>query len=49
VGTAAHTTSDSIIHILDRSVVITGNLLFNGGTPFAPQARSAAGSRCCRP
>jgi cyclase len=35
VGTAAHTTNDSIVHIPDRSVVFTGDLLFNGGTPFA--------------
>jgi len=34
-GTPAHTTNDSIIHIPDRSVVFTGDLLFNGGTPFA--------------
>src|SRR5260370_34455935 len=35
VGSPAHTTNDSIIHIPDRSVVFTGDLLFNGGTPFA--------------
>ena len=35
VGTPAHTTNDSIIHIPERSVVFTGDLLFNGGTPFA--------------
>ena len=35
VGTPAHTTNDSIIWIPDRSVVFTGDLLFNGGTPFA--------------
>ncbi len=35
VGTPAHTTNDSIVHIPDRSVVFTGDLLFNGGTPFA--------------
>ncbi|MGH3201530.1 MAG: MBL fold metallo-hydrolase [Streptosporangiaceae bacterium] len=35
VGTAAHTTNDSIVHIPERSVVFTGDLLFNGGTPFA--------------
>ena len=37
VGTPAHTTNDSIIHIPERSVVFTGDLLFNGGTPFALQ------------
>jgi cyclase len=37
VGIPAHTTSDSIIRIPDRSVVFTGDLLFNGGTPFALQ------------
>ena len=35
VGTPAHTTNDSIVHIPDRDVVFTGDLLFNGGTPFA--------------
>jgi cyclase len=35
VGTPAHTVSDSIIHIPERSVVFAGDLLFNGGTPFA--------------
>jgi cyclase len=35
VGTPAHTTNDSIIHIPERSVVFAGDLLFNGGTPFA--------------
>jgi cyclase len=37
VGTPAHTTNDSIVHIPDRSVVFAGDLLFNGGTPFALQ------------
>ena len=37
MGTPAHTTNDSIIHIPERSVVFTGDLLFNGGTPFALQ------------
>jgi cyclase len=37
VGTPAHTTNDSIIGIPERSVVFTGDLLFNGGTPFALQ------------
>ena len=35
VGTPAHTTNDSIIHIPEHSVVFAGDLLFNGGTPFA--------------
>jgi cyclase len=34
VGTAAHTTNDSIIWIADRSVLFCGDLIFNGGTPF---------------
>ena len=37
VGTPAHTISDSIIYIPERSVVLTGDLMFNGGTPFALQ------------
>jgi cyclase len=35
VGTPAHTTNDSIVQIPERSVVFAGDLLFNGGTPFA--------------
>jgi cyclase len=35
VGTPAHTTNDSIVWIPEREVVFTGDLLFNGGTPFA--------------
>jgi cyclase len=35
VGTPAHTTNDSILHIPERSVAFVGDLLFNGGTPFA--------------
>jgi cyclase len=35
VGTPAHTTNDSIVHIPERDVVFAGDLLFNGGTPFA--------------
>jgi cyclase len=34
VGTAAHTTNDSIVWIPDRSVLFAGDLIFNGGTPF---------------
>ena len=34
VGTPAHTTNDSIIHIPERAVAFAGDLLFNGGTPF---------------
>jgi cyclase len=34
VGTAAHTTNDSIVWIAERSVLYAGDLLFNGGTPF---------------
>jgi cyclase len=37
VGTPAHTTNDSIVHIPELSVVFAGDLLFNGGTPFALQ------------
>src|SRR5215467_7246280 len=34
VGTAAHTSNDSIIWIPERSVLFCGDLIFNGGTPF---------------
>ncbi|HEX6356273.1 MBL fold metallo-hydrolase [Actinophytocola sp.] len=34
VGRAAHTTNDSIVWVPDRKVLFSGDLLFNGGTPF---------------
>jgi len=34
VGTAAHTTNDSIIWIPERSVLFCGDPIFNGATPF---------------
>jgi len=34
VGTPAHTTNDSIVHIPQRSVLFSGDLVFSGGTPF---------------
>ncbi|NMH97489.1 MBL fold metallo-hydrolase [Pseudonocardia acidicola] len=34
VGTPAHTTNDSILWVPEQSVLFTGDLLFNGGTPF---------------
>jgi cyclase len=43
VGTAAHTTNDSIVWVPERSVLFSGDLLFNGGTPFLLQG-SIAGS-----
>jgi cyclase len=33
-GQPAHTNNDSYVWIPDRSVLIAGDLLFNGGTPF---------------
>lgn len=34
VGRPAHTTSDSIIWLPERSTLFCGDLIFNGGTPF---------------
>ncbi|MFF9015613.1 MBL fold metallo-hydrolase [Streptomyces sp. NPDC014870] len=39
----AHTTGDSIVHVPERGVVFTGDLVFHGGTPFLPMG-SLAGS-----
>jgi cyclase len=33
-GTPAHTTNDAVVWIPDRGVLFSGDLLFNGGTPF---------------
>lgn len=43
VGTPAHTTNDSIVWIPERKVLFSGDLLFNGGTPFLLQG-SVAGA-----
>lgn len=34
VGTPAHTTNDSIVWLPERRLLFSGDLLFNGGTPF---------------
>ena len=43
LGTAAHTTNDVIAWIPDRRVLFSGDLVFNGGTPFVLMG-SVAGS-----
>jgi cyclase len=43
VGTAAHSTCDSILWVPERKVLYAGDLVFNGGTPFVVQG-SVAGS-----
>lgn len=37
VGTAAHTTNDSVVWIPEHRLLFCGDLLFNGGTPFVAQ------------
>ena len=34
IGTPAHTTNDIVVWLPDRKVLYTGDLVFNGGTPF---------------
>jgi glyoxylase-like metal-dependent hydrolase (beta-lactamase superfamily II) len=34
IGGAAHTTNDVVAWIPERGVLFTGDLVFNGGTPF---------------
>jgi len=34
VGTPAHTTNDSIVWVPERALLFSGDLLFQGGTPF---------------
>jgi cyclase len=41
VGTAAHTTNDSIVWVPERELLFSGDLLFNGGTPFLMQGSIA--------
>jgi len=44
VGTAAHTTNDVVVWLPEQSLLFSGDLVFNGGTPFAIMG-SIAGSR----
>lgn len=37
VGTAAHTTNDSYLWVPERRLLFSGDVLFNGGTPFLVQ------------
>lgn len=37
VGTAAHTSNDSVVWVPERRLLFSGDLLFNGGTPFLLQ------------
>ena len=37
VGTAAHTTNDSIVWVPEHRLLYSGDVLFNGGTPFLVQ------------
>lgn len=37
VGTPAHTTNDSIVWVPERRLLFSGDVLFNGGTPFLLQ------------
>jgi cyclase len=48
VGTPAHTTNDSIVWIPDRSVLFSGDLLFNGGTPFLLMGSVAGAIHVCQ-
>lgn len=41
LGTPAHTNNDSIVWIPERRVLFSGDLLFNGGTPFLLQGSLA--------
>lgn len=43
VGSAAHTTNDSVLWVPERKVLFSGDLIFNGGTPFVLMG-SVAGS-----
>lgn len=45
VGVAAHTTNDSIVWLPEHKVLYSGDLLFNGGTPFLLQGSIAGAIR----
>jgi cyclase len=42
-GGVAHTTGDTVVHLPRQGVVFTGDLIFQGGTPFVPMG-SLSGS-----
>jgi cyclase len=44
IGTSAHTNNDVVIWIPERKVLYTGDLVFNGGTPFVVMG-SLSGAR----
>jgi cyclase len=41
VGSAAHTTNDSVFWLPDHKILYAGDLIFNGGTPFMLQGSIA--------
>jgi cyclase len=43
VGTPAHTTNDSYVWVPERKLLFSGDLLFNGGTPFMAQGSISGG------
>ncbi|MGW2638128.1 MBL fold metallo-hydrolase [Streptomyces sp. NPDC001348] len=45
VGLPAHTTNDSIVWLPERGLLFSGDLLFNGGTPFLLQGSVAGAIR----
>jgi cyclase len=47
VGGAAHTTNDSIVWIPERKLLFSGDLLFNGGTPFLLMGSVTGAIRAC--
>lgn len=47
VGTPAHTTNDSIVWIPKRRLLFSGDLLFNGGTPFLLMGSISGAIRVC--
>lgn len=46
-GTPAHTTNDVVVWIPEHSLAFTGDLVFNGGTPFALQGSVAGWIETC--
>lgn len=43
IGTPAHTTNDSVVWVPDRRLLFSGDLVFNGGTPFLVQGSISGG------
>jgi cyclase len=46
VGVGTHTTNESVVWVPEQSVLFSGDVLFNGGTPFVLGGVAVGGGGC---